>query len=794
MLQGLMRRLYGHSWLWPLTCAALPALAAAILILPGLLSGRMLWGADFQSLGLPFLTSARRSMSQGAWPLWMPELLQGMPGIASGGMDCMHPCLLALNLLGVPPWSIMALVALPHICLACWGAHLFARSQGVSLTGGLLAGLFYGLSGSYISIFYLGHTSNIFAVAMIPWALLAADSGVRRQSESRAWLCVPALSAWALAGVALALQILGLGIQMFSYTLLTLLAFILWRSWTLDREALCPRPARTGGLLTGCLLMGLTAACVSAPQLLTTWQYIPYTWRDTLSHRHFIGWSFPPWEAIQYIVPGFHGWVDPLYRGDMGSQNASIYLGLIPLALAGAAVACRAGQKRGPVLFFALAAALSFTVALGGYTPLHQLFFHLPIYRGYRAWNRFLHLTNLSLCVMAGFGYDALIGEEEGPRARLAALLFSAGAALAALACVAACHGAAQDCNPDLLKHFSDPAMAREALEKVMRDSSLRALATAAACAALFGASLRWRARIGTALLLPLLLALHFADMRQIYGRFIVFKDPAGMTAAGDYARAMPDPTRGEPYRVFEMDNVWAHNEQVYGGFENVKGYHGVGMQPNYRLEKAMDAGGRMRDFLNLMGARYFIAYRPFSMPGLTFTAGSPGQVYVFENRQAFRRAFLVHQGIPVSADEEAWSALASPSVDPAKTAFVSGGRPISGPDPGGESVDWLSRGAGRFSLRVVARAPAYLVVAQSWFPGWKALVDGAEAGVLKADGAIQAVYLDFGEHRVDFAFTSPLFEFGLALSLLGLAATALLAGLAREGQDDGPHPQDGAE
>ena len=62
--------------------AALALLALPLaLFWPALLGGKMLWGADIETLELVFKTSAQRSLAQGEWPLWMPEILGGMPGI-----------------------------------------------------------------------------------------------------------------------------------------------------------------------------------------------------------------------------------------------------------------------------------------------------------------------------------------------------------------------------------------------------------------------------------------------------------------------------------------------------------------------------------------------------------------------------------------------------------------------------------------------------------------------------------------------------------------------------------------
>ncbi len=68
------------------------------------------------------------------------------------------------------------------------------------------------------------------------------------------------------------------------------------------------------------------------------------------------------------------------------------------------------------------------------------------------------------------------------------------------------------------------------------------------------------------------------------------------------------------------------------------------------------------------------------------------------------------------------------------------------------------------------------LVLADLFYPGWKAEVDGRSTEILMADGVFRAVALTSGPHRVVFRYQPLSVQIGAALSGLALLAVALLA------------------
>jgi hypothetical protein len=85
-----------------------------------------------------------------------------------------------------------------------------------------------------------------------------------------------------------------------------------------------------------------------------------------------------------------------------------------------------------------------------------------------------------------------------------------------------------------------------------------------------------------------------------------------------------------------------------------------------------------------------------------------------------------------------------------------------------------------RIVVRTSADAPAILVLAEAWYPGWRAAISGAPAPVFPVNGWMRGVVVPKGEHEVTFTYRERLLPAGLGV---GLASAALLGALALRGR-----------
>jgi len=150
------------------------------------------------------------------------------------------------------------------------------------------------------------------------------------------------------------------------------------------------------------------------------------------------------------------------------------------------------------------------------------------------------------------------------------------------------------------------------------------------------------------------------------------------------------------------------------------------------------------------------------------------GDVKIYRNLSVLPRAFLVRRARVLPNAEEALAALRDPAFDPAEEVVLAEGEALDA--PGGQgSVEMVSYEAERVELNVRLDGPGYLVLTDTYYPGWEATVDGEPVPLRRVDLYFRAVRLDAGEHRVVFRFRSAPVRWGLGVS----AAAWLLWGAA---------------
>ena len=179
------------------------------------------------------------------------------------------------------------------------------------------------------------------------------------------------------------------------------------------------------------------------------------------------------------------------------------------------------------------------------------------------------------------------------------------------------------------------------------------------------------------------------------------------------------------------------------------------------------------------------------------------GDTRVYENTNAYPRAWVVHDVHVVGGEDDAFEFLEArarrkdgafivDAFDPRREAVVEhggkttdetlralqGGRDeCTGRDRDRATIERYSGDS--VSLRVEAACPGLLVLPDTYFPGWKATVNGRDRTIYPTDGAFRGVTVPQGTSRVEFRYEPRAFSIGVVLAVAGLVGF-LVIGLVR--------------
>jgi Bacterial membrane protein YfhO len=242
------------------------------------------------------------------------------------------------------------------------------------------------------------------------------------------------------------------------------------------------------------------------------------------------------------------------------------------------------------------------------------------------------------------------------------------------------------------------------------------------------------------------------------------------------------------------------HNAGLAWGMENASGYNSLPIwrylhylwianhgapYPHARIEDDLSAQGLWRfssPLVDGLAVKWVVAAKPPNGPGYERKfAGSDG-VDLWENREALPRAWVVHRARVVDGEAAAARAIAG-ELDPRAEVVLEEAPSVA---PEGEGMEEAAKieevGQTGMVVEVKLARPGVLVVAEPWYPGWTATVDGKGEKLLLANLALRAVALPAGAHRVEMRYRSAAVERGLLVAGVAILAVGLLLVRGRAG------------
>jgi hypothetical protein len=185
---------------------------------------------------------------------------------------------------------------------------------------------------------------------------------------------------------------------------------------------------------------------------------------------------------------------------------------------------------------------------------------------------------------------------------------------------------------------------------------------------------------------------------------------------------------------------------------------------------------------LSAAAGKNIISTRPFSdQPDFTLITQLPKpndqlpDYYLYANTAALDRFRLISQYQVKPGFMEAAKSVYQQSYPFATTDILETDIGEQFPPLTVKQINVITNSHQLVNLQTTTDQPALLTVADSYYPGWHAYVDGRETKIYPANINQRAIILPAGEHRVTFRYLSTYFYLGLILAGLGYLLIPIL-------------------
>jgi hypothetical protein len=775
-----------------------PAVFAAIILIllsPSLLGGKILSSGDVVFFQGPFngekpatltrmgntelfdpvlnfqpdLITIRRALENGELGLWTPDQAGGRPLWASQQTAPLFPLTWLAFIRSF--WRSLAWIAALKLMLGALGAYALGRWSGLRRGPALLTGTAYAFC-TYINDELQFPLSAV--MAMTPWAMLMAG---------RVGRCGRALDAIGLA-FAVGLTFLTGSPELIAIALGGTVFYALYELFArLPGGAAQPRPSRWRRFAL--LAFGGSAGLALSGAVMGP--FIEFLGVANTTSRGGPG-GYPNSIAYSFFFPELWGRPDKA-MGQFGPINyteRTVYIGALPMLLAFGGLFAR--RPSGRHLFWALFTAVAVLIAMD--TFVHTFVSDLP---GPDHVNmlRTLLLVALGGALLAGLGLQAWLDADTRRRRRMMVAMLAAAVLPAAFLL--------RDTNP--FEHLSGalgqlPSLGREAVSEksfIKQIVAWRWLVFGGAGLLILALS----RRLPRSLTLALVVALVGADLLTMDAGYnpqipLSQASPATPPALG-YVQSRLGHQRvsgtltatsvdlqaniGER---FGLRDVGSYNFPKTSRWADLWGAYGqsTGDQNDWNPELP-----RSHAVLDAFAVSYVLppaATRGPSWLEPVYDQIQGGQL-VLRNPTALPRAWVAYDWRNAANQAEA-TALTSSST----TAELHR-RPVLENVPATAASDpRLHPGAADFlvdrdelvSLRADLRRPGYVVLDDSYYPGWQATVDDHPAKIVPANENFRAVAVGAGVHVIDYRYRPNSFRVGALISIIAAAGLFAMLGI----------------
>jgi hypothetical protein len=696
----------------------------------------------------------RETLLSGQWQKWMSLNFAGIDFRAL----FLYPSVLFLLLFN--PHLFIGWEYAFDIFLIGTTFYIFMRSMKMSRFAAFIGGISMMFTNHVVSLVFPGHMGKLDLFVWTP--LVFMFYGKALTSEKNKFIY------FTLAGLFYGLQFLAGDVQIGYYIGLCLGIYTIYICIKNRKEI----SARWLGLnALGGLLTLLVTVLLSAQALMyfagvaDPGQSIDAgTKGDSSSQYEFAtSWSFPPEEVITFFMQRPMGnMTGDGYWGRNGSAQTVLklsddYIGVLPLLLV--LVGLVFYKDKTKWFWFCLGAGC-LLVAFGGYTPLYKLIYKLPAMKSFRAPTKWTYLFVFNMCILVSMGADYLYkGEylEEDKKKCKKFIIFLGGLVslvIIGLLTLSIFSDSILGSISSSMNSSVDYSLLYSRFNVFLASYKKFCILSIIASVLLYFAftNRKWKNYIFSAIAIIIVAELWMAGsyfIQYVSKQEYYSPHPAVEFLKQDkeYPRVKIGPQNGlisnlasnqfKYYQILCWDSPASRLPLYYQNFQDKIGKN---------------------DFLKFMdvaGIKYLISAQPLNEPIFQGVFNSYG-VYIYQYVNYIPHAYTITNYRISKNDDEMLKTLANPQFNIRDAVLLDGDPQVSAvPGQGltneGLSITRYSNNEVRMS--VSRNYDSILVLADYYYPGWKAYVDNKETKIYRANYLTRAIKLPQGNHIVRFVY-----------------------------------------
>ncbi len=789
-------------------------IAPVVLVLLGVLffsdplfSSKNFYFRDILNFHYPLRKVLIDSYARGEFPLWNPYIYFGQPMLANPNYMAFYPS--NLFHLFLPFNYAFKLHFIVHPILAGVGIYFLQRRLGLPALACFGGSVVYEFSGVVLS--FLNLYNFVPSVALLPWIGWSFLAAMQTRSRRRI----------IFFAVMLALQVLSLDVFIALSDALLITAIFLVHLFSQpapERFQMLKVALRVGSL--GVLL----ALGLAAVQILPTYELIPRAVRGSGYDFNVVtAWSLHPMDLINVVVPnlfgnpytlGLKGYWGEVYHSGREGYLVSFFLGTGASLLV---LLSFFGRQKKIQIVFVLLALLSGFLALGRFNPVSGwLYQHTPIFHLGRYPVKFTLLSVLSFSLLVSMGLEVLLDALQKGRERARLVMAFGFACLILGACIwvfASPFGGHARFFEEFVRTRMLPGLSAVKNLPVLSGELAASVRSSSAFAVIVGLiSLFSFAQKRVFLTGALAIFALCAEVLPQNLRLVPLLSDADVNFVSEVNASLSRSEMSQPFRVMALENLepnlkynlFAPNDSIawsslffrkaglpFYGIMNGIQYalyipaDGLNTGESNALFKAFLQRGSFANpmILQRTNTRYALTLGRTANPAArlerTYETGSDYRLNAYRIEGALDRAYFVPGAKSVGSPAEALRSFLDPSF-PIHTAAIieNGERPLLEGLQGTAVVKLIRYANQSVSYETDCGEAGYLVLLDSYYPGWIGYLDGQRTPVLRANYAFRAIKIPAGRHKVDFNYRPMYFYLGLGITLATLTAVAAVLGL----------------